>query len=272
MRGIKLITPLLSALLVYVGYVSVSQAQPLLIASGEYKPFASSQYNGGGFLHEFVMRALEDAGLPAQDLFLPWGRGFSGVQKHHFAATFPYIWTESRAATFLYSKPLIVVAGGLYVRRENAHLYKNPEDMVNVIFCLPRGFSSEFLKPFIGELRLRLERAADDLGCLEMLALGRVDGAPVDVLRALELMKENPDMANKIELLPWSTSKKTYHLIVDKSYPNASQILAKFDQSYDRVKSSAVWSDVLSKYAIDPKWAETSDQRILPLSEFKQTE
>ena len=249
-----------------------AEDEPLLVASGEFKPFTSSEYYGGGFLHELVMRAFLETELPAQDLFLPWGRGFSGVQKHHFAVTFPYVWTQRRSATFLYSKPLIAVSGALYVRRSKAAGYHEPKDLAGLLLCLPKHFSSEFLKPFVGDYRLRLVRAADDLGCLEMLALGRVDGTPVDVLRAQELMKDNKQVARDVVVLPWTVSNKTYHLLIDKSYPDAQDILSQFDHAYGKLKASSEWDSILQKYTIDSRWAQKAHNRIVLLPELGGTD
>jgi hypothetical protein len=40
-----------------------------------------------------------------------------------------------------------------------------------------------------------------------MLALGRVDATPVDVLRVQELMKENITVTEKVGMLAWKVSK-----------------------------------------------------------------
>lgn len=268
MYGYKNLLPGFIIILLMLSGLSKAAEQPLLIASGEFKPFTSSEYQGGGFLHELVMQAFSDTGLSAQALFLPWGRGYSGVQKHHFAATFPYVWSQQREATFVYSKPLLTVSGALYVNAELVSKYRSPKDLEGLLMCLPKHFSSEFLKPFVGSFNLHLVRAADDLGCLEMLALGRVDGTPVDILRAQELMKENESVADAVAMLPWTVSQKTYHLVIDKAYPDAKNIVLQFDQAYRKIKQSPVWNRVLLKHAIDSRWTGQADTRKLPLSEF----
>ena len=70
------------ALLLAASIASLAKYNPLLFASGEFKRF----------IHAFYETTLQVQG------FLPLGRGFSSVKKHHFAMEFLYVWSERHAA------------------------------------------------------------------------------------------------------------------------------------------------------------------------------
>ena len=102
------------------GGTAASESEPLMIATGDFAPYTSSEMATGGFLTEITMRAFELGELPANEIYLPWARGYLGTQKQHFDATFPYMKTPEREAVFLYSEPLFPMAVTVFVRSENA--------------------------------------------------------------------------------------------------------------------------------------------------------
>ena len=64
--------------------------------------------------------AAKYADLKHNMLFLPWARGYLGVEKQHFEATFPYVFTPERDALFIYSNPLVQTQVTVFTRKNIA--------------------------------------------------------------------------------------------------------------------------------------------------------
>lgn len=83
--------------------VSAPRAEEVLIAVGEWPPFVGAQLPDNGRHAKLVRERLAAAGFVARFEFLPWSRSFNLTQVGRYAATFPWVRTEERAALFLIS-------------------------------------------------------------------------------------------------------------------------------------------------------------------------
>jgi|GEM_PF-2131622 len=238
--------------------VSASEPEPLIIATGEFAPYTSSKIDTGGFLVEITMRAFELAGVDANEIYLPWARGFLGVQKLHFDATFPYIKTPERELTFLFSEPLFPMTVTVFVREEDAHLFHHPEDFIGHSWCLPRTYSASFLTPYIKKGLMTLIRSSDDKACMEMVSKGRVTAYAMDALFGEQLIKVHPKLFEGISRLDWAVVKNTYHLLMSKNHARVKEVLAAFDKGLATLKASPEWQDILQRHGIDDAPIELS--------------
>ena len=230
---------------------SASESEPLMIASGEFAPYTSSELATGGFLTEITMRAFELGNEPANEIYLPWARGFLGVQKMHFDATFPYMKTPERELTFLFSEPLFPMAVTVFVREEEAHLYERPKDFIGQTWCLPRAYTMAALTPYIKQGLMTLLRSSSDKSCMEMVSKQRVTAYPMDTLIGEELLKTDPELFSGISRLQWALAKNDYYLIMSKNHPRGREVLAAFNQGLRQLKQSPEWQDILQRHNID---------------------
>lgn len=235
------------------GSAGADEAEPLMIATGDFSPYTSSEIATGGFLTEITMRAFELAQVSANEIYLPWARGYLGTQKQHFDATFPYMKTAEREAVFLYSEPLFPMAVTVFVRSENAYLFSRPEDFVGYTWCLPRAYTTAALMPFLKKGLMSLVRASDDQACMEMVKRKRATAYPIDLLMGEELIKQQPELFEEMVNLNWAVNKNYYYLIVSKNHPRGPQLISAFNRGLQQLKSSPEWQQILHSHGIDER-------------------
>ena len=102
------------------------------LASGEFSPYTSAQLSEGGFLNEILEAAFKLSGIEVDKIFLPWARGYAGTQKQHFDVTGPYIYSDDRAAVFLYSEPIYDLDITVFVRTEDEDKFHSPMILLGI--------------------------------------------------------------------------------------------------------------------------------------------
>lgn len=239
--------------LLYGGSAFANEPEPLMVATGDFAPYTSTDMATGGFLNKITMRAFELGDVAANEIYLPWARGYLGTQKLHFDATFPYMKTPEREAIFLYSEPLFPMAVTIFVRSEDAYLFSRPEDFIGYTWCLPRAYTAAALLPYLRKGLMSLVRASDDQACMEMVQRKRATAYPIDLLVGGELVKQQPELFEEMVNLNWAINKNYYYLVASKNHPRGPELIAAFNRGLKILKSSSEWEDILYYHGIDER-------------------
>lgn len=94
---------LLCFLLVWPRLAAGSEEAPdrLLVATGEWPPFISSEVDNFGPLSERVADIFRDMGYEIEIQVVPWKRAYELTMKGYYPASFAWFWTEKRAGELL---------------------------------------------------------------------------------------------------------------------------------------------------------------------------
>ena len=92
--------------LVILLWCSVSSAQSLKIATGEWAPITSRKMEGYGEFTRLATIVFKEMGIEPDYCFYPWRRCFDSVEKNRVWAGFPYSYTRERSEKVWFSDPL----------------------------------------------------------------------------------------------------------------------------------------------------------------------
>lgn len=212
--------------------------EPVELVSGDdYPPFAGSTLSEGGVLTQMVRQAFATGGQSARVEFKPWARGYEETLRLEYDATFPYLSTPRRAASFLFSDPLYELNLRLYVRSDSTWKTGTPEELSDATFCLPTGYEvSGWVR--LASDRLAFVRPRSMEQCHAMLQLGRVD-----------VLISNPDelawqavppmlTPRKVRKLPEPLDDVSLHLIIPRDHPRAQQLMDAFNHGLQQLVDS----------------------------------
>lgn len=97
------------ALLIWLifSFVSISwSGTPLVLATGEWRPYTSSHMKGYGEFTQKVSLVLQEMGLEPEYRFYPWARCCDAVLKGRIWTAFPYAYNQDLAQEVWFSDPL----------------------------------------------------------------------------------------------------------------------------------------------------------------------
>lgn len=219
------------------GFSSAQSESVNLVSGDDYPPFAGSTLNDGGVLTQMVQQAFAVGGQPARVDFKPWARGYEETLRLEYDATFPYLSTPRRAASFLFSDPLYQLNLRLYVRSDSPWKTGTPEELSDATFCLPTGYEvSGWVR--LASDRLAFVRPRSMEQCHAMLQLGRVD-----------VLISNPDelawqavppllTPRNVRKLPEPVDDVSLHLIIPRDHPQAQQLMDTFNAGLQQLVDS----------------------------------
>jgi len=249
---LKLINRFLCAI-IFTGLIQVSgrsyAEQTVAFSVGEWEPFIGQSMKNYGPTAEIMAIACKKAGYKAQFEFYPWKRSYVNVKNGRAVATFPWVWTETRAIEVLYPKtPVMVSKEKFFFLKE-----KFPKGLTITKF--------EDVKPYkmVGLLGYWYEEAAKKAGvnihmvsraslAWTMLGKGRVDVFYENELVAMaDMRKVFGKSANKFACTkePYKTAEM--FCLFSRIYPGSVEIMKKLDQALKEMTESGEIERILKK-------------------------
>ncbi|WP_339845105.1 ABC transporter substrate-binding protein [uncultured Halopseudomonas sp.] len=215
-----------------------AQSQSVTLVSGnDYPPFTGSVLAHGGVLTQLVRQAFAAGDKSSSVDFKPWARGYEETLRLEYDATFPYLSTPLRTASFLFSEPLYQLNLRLYVRSDSPWKIGTQEELSRAIFCLPAGYEVSGWVYRETE-RLNFVRPRSMEQCHAMLQLGRVD-----------VLISNPDelawqavppllTPRNVRKLPEPLDNVTLHMIIPRNHPQGQQLMDAFNSGLQQLIES----------------------------------
>lgn len=215
-------------------------SEPLRLVTGEeYPPFTGSDLHDGGVLTALVNRAFAHSRIGTEIDFKPWVRGYEDSLKLEYGATFPYISTAEREASFLFSDPLYLLKLRLYVKPESAWREGSPSELQSAVFCLPAGYEfAGWVYDQREELTFVRPRTIEH--CHEMMLRDRVDiliSNPANVAY-LASMARGKSRQIILRELPLELADTTLHLMIPAHHPQAIDLLGRFNSGLQQMRTS----------------------------------
>lgn len=244
---------ILLAILVIIGAASQAFGQQVTLAAGEWAPFTGKDLPGQGFNTELVTAAFKAVGITAQYNWYgdAWLRCENETQAGTVFGTFPYTQTPERSKIYDFSDGVYTSRSYIYYveGRGKDVTWTSLKDFAGHSFIGIPGYD---YVPRIQEAGLKMETATTTEQGFRMLQSGRAEYLIEDEMVAAPAIKAafGPD-ASKVKMVTKPWHEAIYRIMVSRTYPNAADLLKKFNQGLDIIKKNGTYKAILAKYGLN---------------------
>ena len=231
-------------------------AGPLLLFTGEWRPYSSSNPDEPGITTEIVLAAFEAAGVETTLEFAPWARCEQMVREGACddmvvcddVAVFPYVRTPVRERFAKFSVPMLM---------ERTYLYYNNSSLFGFDFTGYAALRKYRLGTLNGFVHQELFRnnlvsavAVKNITVgLKMLLLNRLDLFPVnDLVASRELREHFSDVMDRFGRSATPMYEVPLHLMVSRKNPRADDILSKFAEGMAILREQGRIDEIAKRY------------------------
>ena len=232
-------------------------ADSVKFATGEWEPYTGQKMEGHGMVTEIVTAACTAGGIKPEYEFFPWKRAESNVEIGNSFATFPYQAIKEREGKFLFSDVLCVSGMGILVHAGNKKTdtfeYAKPEDLKDFKVGIVVGTDAvKFPLQKVGCVPDEVQNADQNLKKLEM---GRLDCVVDDKAVLYQAVKTaygtTPEKMTQFRFTVKGFGEASnYRLMVSMKYPNAKELLEKFNAGLKKIKADGEYKTILKKYGM----------------------
>ncbi|WP_375177512.1 substrate-binding periplasmic protein [Marinobacter mobilis] len=209
------------------------QGENLVIATGEWPPYVSSDLEYEGVTARIVRAAFEAAGDTVDFTFYPWSRTLLVSEEGEVDASFPWSHREERAELHFYSDPIGEYGYVFFHLTTTPFRWQRLEDLeaLTIGATYSYNYGDDFIEGAERGL-YRIEWASSDELNWRKLMAGRIDLFPQDrkagYAQLLELFPGDSRFKVTHNLLPLKPTT-TLHLLLPKSIPESANRLERFN-------------------------------------------
>jgi polar amino acid transport system substrate-binding protein len=208
-----------------------------LVTGEGYFPYIYKGIIHGGWSRALIKETFALMNVDIEVDILPWKRGLKWTKEGRFLATFPYVYSASRADDFLFSVTINQVPVRLFVTQESG--IKKVEKLKGKRLCIPHGYSVDTSpQGIVGRFNLSINRAKDGLGCVKHVQKGWSDVGLTNGYIVSEQIKTGFDEDKSIYILPEELTSVPLYLIISKQYPNAQEWIDRFNSAFAELSAT----------------------------------
>ena len=244
----KRILVLISFLICLTG--SAAAAGPITLATGEFAPYTSDTMEGKGIFTEIVTAVLAEMGKTPVYKFYPWKRCESAVATNKAWAAFPYVITEERSKTFMFTDVVLPSREMFffYGDRMDGVTWETLGDLKSYKIGGTIGYHYEKTFKAAG---LNVDYNPKEIASVKKLKAGRVDLVPMDEAVGRQHIKSAfPEATGDFKTLAKPNSETPLRLMVNKNAPDAVALVEKFNTALAAIKSNGTYQSILQKYGM----------------------
>jgi len=224
--------------------------QELVIMTGEWKPFVSADLDKYGFTAEVVRKACLAAGIMPSFQFAPWPRCEANVKHGKVFAAFPYTATDERSTFSHFSKPFSKSRTVFFYHKSKLKpfTFSHPGELKLYLIGGVRGY---YYEPVFNKAGLSVDYSNNEIDSFKKLFHGRVDIVPLNELVGWETAKSL--YANAKDIFSTTESaldESALSLMVSRKYPEAENLLRRFNNGLKEIQSTGAYKEIFSKYNI----------------------
>lgn len=250
----KLILAVLFPLLLAVSPNSRAAAGlvPVRLVTGDWEPYTSRELQGRGVFTEVVSAVLTQAGFAPSYYFYPWKRAELEAKQGVAFAVFPYIKTAERAKDFYFSDPIIPTTGRFFYLKSRFPKSIDYQDLSDLQPYNISGVLGYWYTDTFAAARLNVDYVPSDRQSIQKLYLKRVDLAACEELVGWALIdKLYPDHRADFAVLDKPLNRGFLRLMVSKTYPQASEILQKFNLALAQLRDNGTIDAIFREHKLD---------------------
>lgn len=238
---------------------AISPLQPLKLATGDnYFPFADKNMPDQGWSATVVKAVFAKMELDTRIEVLPWPRAYRWTKQNKYDATFPYVYTEQRAADMLYSAPINRIQVKLFVMADSE--IQDFSQIHGKRFCMPKGFDfNPGPEHPLQDYRLVRTQAEGTSGCLNQVYKNWADLGFINAFYTQAIISQHFHFKHQIRILPETVTSVPLYLLVSRQHPNAQQLIRQFNQALQQLKEKGELKAIEKGIK---HWLETSSTSI----------
>ncbi len=223
----------------------MSSRYPITLVTGNYyEPFAHHSLPQGGMTVEIVREAFLAAGYEARIVFMPWKRGFIGMQRHIYEGTFPHFFNEEWAQEYLYSEPIYPGHQRIYVSANSSVKFNRIQDLVGLRLCSPMGHAIDsHLKKLMYTAAISVISPSSAELCAKMLERNRVDFMALD-----ETVYNYMFSGLNLKAVGEPLAKSDLYLLLPRHEPNSEILMEAFNRGLRCVKASGLFDNIVQRH------------------------
>lgn len=226
-------------------------AQPpaILLATGEWAPYASQSMEDLGVFTEIVSAAFHEMGMEPRYTFYPWKRAEQMVEKGEVLAAFPYKITTERKQMFDFSDPVMLTTGQLFYLKKNfpnGITYNTYKDLAPYKIG---GVIGYWYETVFKQANLNVEYVPSDTQNIHKLYRNRIQLTVSDELVGWALIKSlYPQEISLFAVAEKPLNRDELRLMISREYPFAAKLTENFNAALVRLRKKGMVSKILEKY------------------------
>ncbi len=219
------------------------------LATSEYPPFVSKLLKENGFVPEILNLIFKEIDIQPNYRFLPWKRCEAELLKGKVWAAFPYGKNAAREKRFLFSEVIFnSTSSFFYYKKKPINNWKKLSDLKPYTIGGVLGY---FYETDFKKNNLKVDYAPTELSNIKKLIKGRVQLIITDDLTNWELIKKHfPEEIKNFGILPKPYDVSGNYLMVSKTYPDAKELLRKFNKTLQKLKANGLLTSILRRYKL----------------------
>jgi ABC-type amino acid transport/signal transduction systems, periplasmic component/domain len=218
-----------------------SAQQSISVTVGEWPPYVSQNLADYGIAPRITAAAFKAVGVEASFVFLPWMRAFEKAKDGEYDATLLWVRTAEREKDFVFSDIVITGKAVFFHLKSKPFAWKTMSDLVGLnIGGLTSGSYPWFDTAIHAGIKLKMDRADDEVTNFKKLLGGRIDILSLDQLTGTSVLEKNfsPAEVASISFDPTPIESWDYCLMFSKKSAKTGRMVDLFNQGLRKIKQS----------------------------------
>lgn len=234
-----------------------------LLTADDYAPFTDREALNGGLVTEVVRKAME-AAAPREGFAIHWVNDWSAhldplLSNALLDLGFPWLQpdcasnpTHYRCENFYFSEPMFEMLVLLFTNKANPIQFTQDSDMLGKTLCRPAGYYTHDLdkdgRRWLADRMITLTQPSTVADCFELLVQGQVDAVALNEFTGRQAVVDL-GLQNQVDVVQTRPlSIEGLHVVVHKSHPQASDMLATINQGLEDIKANGAYQQVINQH------------------------
>ncbi len=243
-------------IIMLMGSQLLTAEEKIFITSGEWSPHLSENLEHYGFGSMVVTEAFNAAGITVNYGFFPWKRSYLYAENLYtnpetWAGTILWVKSPERDRKFIYSDPVLVERQVLIQLKADYSWNQLTEGERKTIGIMSGSYNPVINRALLeGKIFVIEFRDYPDL--LQKTLEGHVDASIIGLNVGLYYFNNNLSDYEKTQLNISDTPLETrnYHLMINRNYPNADEIISRFNMGLKELKQNSRYAELKQKFDI----------------------
>lgn len=218
-----------------------AQADPLVIATGEYAPFTGESLPEGGLVNGLVNRIAQEAGVEVEFEYMPWKRGLALARQGQKAAS--SYWTTLEDQNGLAPVGPVSVGDMVLFYRKDKPIpeFASAEEIKDITIGATLGYT--YYPSFWEQAdagNYKVQTAKDDIANFRKLLAGRVDAFVINRSVGWNMLNEQFTPEERDQLTANSTALATTYgyLQVSTKAEGGAALAERLQSTLDAMEAS----------------------------------
>ncbi|GAK54884.1 extracellular solute-binding protein, family 3 [Candidatus Vecturithrix granuli] len=234
----------------------VSASDEIVLTTENYPPYAIERADDLGVFPELIIAAFKEMGSSVTFKFYPWKRAENEVRLGRSFAVFPARLTKERQQEFDFSDPCYNYSAKFFYNKKfhpDGVPFEKLEDLRPYMLGGELGY---WYEPLFKEIGLQVDYVPTVEQNIHKLYAGRIDLVPEEENNARYLIRKlYPEEADQFGALAKPLEEpggdiNQLRLMVSRTYPNAGELLQKFNEGLAAIRANGTYMQILEKYQV----------------------